>query len=44
VKRHHVRYFALPVKQPAPVKSVILESYNNGISPTTLAITADLQP
>ena len=44
VKRHHVRYFSLAVKQPSPIKSVILESYNNGISPTTLAITAGLQP
>ncbi len=41
VKRHHVRYFSLPVKDRSPVLRLVLESYDNGISPTTLAITAD---
>jgi hypothetical protein len=38
--RAHVRYFSLPVKDRSSVKSITLESYKNGISPTTLAITA----
>lgn len=41
VKKHHVRYFSLPVNERAPVKALVLESYKNGIAPTTLAITAD---
>ncbi len=41
VKRNHVRYFWLPVKERTPVKTIVLESYKNGIAPTTLAITAD---
>jgi type 1 glutamine amidotransferase len=41
VQRHHVRYFSLPVAERSPIVSLVLESYKNGISPTTLAITAD---
>jgi len=41
VKKHHVRYFSLPVSDRSPVTKIILESYLNGISPTTLAITTD---
>ena len=41
VKRHHVRYFSLPVRDRSPVRRLVMESYDNGISPTTLAITAD---
>jgi hypothetical protein len=41
VQKHHVRYFSLPVHDRAPIKSITLESYGNGVSPTTLAITAD---
>jgi putative membrane-bound dehydrogenase-like protein len=44
VKRHHVRYFSLPVQDRSPVLRLVLESYDNGISPTTLAITADNEP
>jgi type 1 glutamine amidotransferase len=44
VKRHHVRYFSLPVLDRSPVLRLVLESYDNGISPTTLAITADNEP
>lgn len=44
VKRHHVRYFSLPVKDKAPIQRLVMESYDNGISPTTLAITADNEP
>jgi len=40
-KHAHVRYFSLPVKGRSPVAKVILESYLNGLSPTTLAITTD---
>ena len=40
-KQHHVRYFSLPVQNRTPIKSLVLESYKNGMSPTTLAITAD---
>jgi hypothetical protein len=40
-KRHHVRYFWLPVSNRTPIRRIVLESYKNGISPTTLAITAD---
>ncbi len=40
-KQHHVRYFSLPVQSRAPIKTLFLESYKNGMSPTTLAITAD---
>ena len=41
VQKHHVRYFSLPVNDRAPMKSIVLESYRNGVSATTLAITAD---
>ncbi len=41
VKRTHIRYFWLPVNERAPLKTLVLESYKNGIAPTTLAITAD---
>lgn len=41
VKQHHVRYFSLPVEHRTPVARLILESYKNGVAPTTLAITAD---
>jgi putative membrane-bound dehydrogenase-like protein len=41
VKRNHVRYFSLPVEDRAPITKIVLESYLNGISPTTLAITTD---
>lgn len=41
VKQHHVRYFSLPVEHRTPVAKLILESYKNGVAPTTLAITAD---
>jgi putative membrane-bound dehydrogenase-like protein len=40
-KQHHVRYFSLPVQNRTPIKTLVLESYKNGMSPTTLAITAD---
>ncbi len=41
VKKKHIRYFSVPVEQRGVVKSIALESYNNGIAPTTLAITTD---
>lgn len=41
VKRTHIRYFWLPVKERAAIKTLVLESYKNGVAPTTLAITAD---
>ena len=41
VRRTHVRYFWLPVNEREAVKRLILESYKNGVAPTTLAITAD---
>ncbi len=40
VKRNHVRYFSLAVREGSPITTLVLESYKNGISPTTLAITA----
>ena len=39
--RAHVRYFSLPVNDRSPITKLRLESYKNGISPTTLAITVD---
>lgn len=39
--RGHVRYFSLPVAQRGVVTKLVLESYLNGISPTTLAVTTD---
>ena len=39
--RAHVRYFSLPVTDRSPIRAIVLESYNNGMAPTTLAITAD---
>jgi len=41
VQKHHVRYFSLPVADRSPVTKIVLESYLNGIAPTTLAITTD---
>ncbi|HSI12649.1 MAG TPA: PVC-type heme-binding CxxCH protein [Chthoniobacter sp.] len=41
VEKHHVRYFALPITDRSPVTKVVLESYLNGISATTLAMTTD---
>jgi hypothetical protein len=40
VQKHHVRYFSTPVNDRSPIQFIVLESYKNGISPTTLAITA----
>lgn len=40
-RQAHVRYFRIPVNERAPIVKVVLESYGNGMSPTTLAITAD---
>lgn len=42
-KQAHVRYFRLPVNDRAPITKVVLESYMNGMAPTTLAITADTE-
>lgn len=39
---HHIRLFTLPIKHPAAIQKVVLESYDNGIAPTTAAITAEL--
>src|SRR5690606_11340060 len=39
--RAHVRYFSLPVTERSPIRALVLESYKNGMAPTTLAITAD---
>jgi hypothetical protein len=44
VEKHHVRYFSLPVTDRSPVVKVVLESYLNGVAPTTLAITTDNEP
>jgi len=44
VKKHQIRYFALPVEDRAPITKIVLESYLNGVSPTTLAITTDNEP
>lgn len=41
LKKHHVRYFSLPVSNRSPIRKIVLESYKNGMAPTTLAITAD---
>ncbi|MES2706750.1 MAG: PVC-type heme-binding CxxCH protein [Verrucomicrobiota bacterium] len=41
--RAHVRYFQLPVNDRSPIRRLVLESYLNGIAPTTLAITADTE-
>jgi len=38
----HVRYFAQPLKKQAVVDKIILESYDNGVAPTTVAITAEM--
>jgi len=43
-RRTHVRYFSLPVNDRSPIQSVVLESYGNGMAPTTLAITTDNEP
>jgi type 1 glutamine amidotransferase len=43
-KQWHVRYFSVPVNERAPITKVVLESYKNGISATTLAITTDNEP
>ncbi len=41
VKQHHLRTFSLPVRERSVIKQVVLESFENGIAPTTLAITLD---
>ena len=41
VEHDRIRYFWLPANERAPLKTLVLESYKNGIAPTTLAITAD---
>ena len=41
VKDTHIRYFAIPVAARSPIVKIVLESYDNGIAPTTLAITTD---
>jgi type 1 glutamine amidotransferase len=43
-KQWHVRYFSVPVNERSPITKLVLESYRNGISATTLAITADNEP
>ncbi|HYF36506.1 MAG TPA: ThuA domain-containing protein, partial [Prosthecobacter sp.] len=39
-RRGQLRYFALNLKKKAPLKSLVLESFDNGITPATVAITA----
>jgi len=39
--RHHVRYFSVPVEKRLVVQKVILESFDNGVAPTTVAISAE---
>jgi putative membrane-bound dehydrogenase-like protein len=43
-KQWHVRYFSVPVNERSPITKLVLESYKNGISATTLAITTDNEP
>ncbi len=42
VKRGQLRLIRVDVKQPGKVVKIRLESYNNGITPVVMAITADL--
>jgi putative membrane-bound dehydrogenase-like protein len=42
-RRGQLRYFALNLKKKAPLKSIILESFDNGITPATVAITASAE-
>ncbi len=38
-RRGQLRYFALNLKKKGTLKSIALESYNNGITPCTVAVT-----
>ena len=42
VRRGQVRWFAKTLKNPGVIQSMSLESYDNAVSPTFVAITADL--
>ena len=42
VSRGQARLITVPVKKTGTVKSLILESYGNGIAPVVMSITADL--
>ncbi|TLD69811.1 hypothetical protein FEM03_15925 [Phragmitibacter flavus] len=43
VKRGQLRLISLEVKKPGPITKVVLESYDNGVTPVVLAVTADLE-
>jgi putative membrane-bound dehydrogenase-like protein len=43
VKRGQLRLISLEVKKPGPITKVVLESYDNGVTPLVLAVTADLE-
>jgi putative membrane-bound dehydrogenase-like protein len=38
----NVRYLAQPLKKQAVIDKIVLESFDNGVAPTTIAITAEL--
>lgn len=42
VKENQLRWYSKPLKRTAVIEKLIIESFANGIAPTTVAITAEL--
>lgn len=42
VSANQLRWFSLPLKRTSVISKLILESYDNAVAPTTVAITAEL--
>ncbi|MEZ0277158.1 MAG: ThuA domain-containing protein, partial [Roseimicrobium sp.] len=42
VKKGQLRVMSVDVKKPGPITKVILESYDNGVTPLVVAVTADI--
>ncbi|MEY2598972.1 MAG: hypothetical protein RLZZ142_1231, partial [Verrucomicrobiota bacterium] len=41
LKKGDLRTFTVPVRERSVIRQIVLESFQNGLAPTTLAITAD---
>ena len=42
VKENQLRWYTKPLKRTAVIEKLVIESYANGLAPTTVAITAEL--
>ena len=42
VTANQLRYFSKPLKRQGIIEKVVMESFDNGVAPTTVAVTAEL--